>query len=380
MTAKWILPGVLAALVAGACSSSDPDGGEPTGTGAGLRLEEVARLESPVGMATREGDPALYVIEQPGRVRALRDGQLDPRPVLDIGGDVSPGGERGLLGIAFAPDGRHLYLDYTNDSGDTRVAEWSVAADGTVDPDSRRELLAQDQPFANHNGGQLAFGPDGFLYIGLGDGGSGGDPKNNGQDLGTWLGKVLRIDPRPDGGRAYRVPADNPFVDQDGARPEIWAYGLRNPWRFAFDSETGDLWIGDAGQNAWEEVDRQPGDSEGGENYGWNLREGRHDFRRGDVPDDVVEPVLEYRNGQDGCAVIGGTVYRGSQIPDLSGQYLYGDFCDGWINAVPVTGDEVGTPREVLRDVPQLTSFGVDQSGEIYVLSIGGTVYRLTSG
>jgi glucose/arabinose dehydrogenase len=342
-----------------------------------IRLDAVARLSSPVGMTTRKGDPAVYVIEQGGRVRALRNGKLDPAPVLDVSSLIVSGGEQGLLGIAFSPDGRYLYLDYTDTSGDTHIAELAMRGD-RPDPGSRRNLLIVDQPFANHNGGQLAFGPDGYLYIALGDGGSAGDPNGNGQSLGTLLGKILRISPRPSGGRPYGIPADNPFVRRSGARPEIWDYGLRNPWRFSFDPGTGDLWIGDVGQGDWEEIDHEPA-RRGGRNYGWNRREGSHPYQ-GDAPPGAVAPVTEYSHQSGGCTVIGGSVYRGRAIPDLAGAYLYGDYCAGWIRAVPVNRDGgVGDYRDLGVNVRSLTSFGVDQRGELYALSQAGEVYRVLS-
>ncbi len=236
-------------------------------------------------MAVRTGDDSLYVTEQSGRVRAIRDGRLAARPVLDLTADTTAAGEQGLLGLAFAPDGAHLYVDYTDRSGDTHIDEFAM--NGLVaDPASRRNLLVVDQPQPNHNGGQLAFGPDGYLYIGLGDGGAADDegpghaPGGNGQSLETLLGKILRIDPTPTASAPYTVPADNPFVGTSGAKPEIWAYGLRNPWRFSFDADTGDLWIGDVGQNEWEEVDHAPAtngrDAGRGDNFGWNRLEGTH--------------------------------------------------------------------------------------------------------
>ncbi|MEO5876944.1 MAG: PQQ-dependent sugar dehydrogenase, partial [Streptosporangiaceae bacterium] len=318
----------VSGLALGGCSN-DPEPAASTTPAAGpataapapaagkLKLVEVAKADKPVGMALRTGDDTLYVIEQPGRVRAIRDGRLVSAPVLDLTGQVgSEGNEQGLLGLAFSPDGRYVYFDYTGKDGDTRVVEYPVAAGGSIDAGARREVLTQKQPFANHNGGQLAFGPDGFLYIGLGDGGSGGDPQGNGQNLGTWLGKILRIDPR--GGSPYRVPASNPFVKKAGAKPEIWAYGLRNPWRFTFDSQTGDLWIGDVGQDAYEEVDFQPAGSAGGENYGWSAREGSHKFKS-DKPVGK-DPVFDYKLHEgNACSVIAGPVYHGSLLPGLAG-------------------------------------------------------------
>jgi len=298
---------------------------------------------------------------------------MDPNAVLDVSGQVKAGGEQGLLGIAFSPDGRYLYLDFTDSGGDTHIAEFAMRGD-RPDPGSQRNVLTVDQPFANHNGGQLAFGPDGHLYVALGDGGSAGDPNGNGQSLGTLLGKILRIDPRPSGAQPYGIPRDNPFVDRTGARAEIWDYGLRNPWRFSFDPTTRDLWIADVGQGDWEEVDHEPA-GRGGRNYGWNRLEGTHRFN-GDPPAGAVAPVLEYNHDGGACTVIGGSVYRGSAIPDLRGAYLYGDYCLGWVKAVSA-GDRAGASRDLGINVPSLTSFGVDQRGELFVLSGGGQVFRI---
>ncbi|TMR14906.1 PQQ-dependent sugar dehydrogenase [Nonomuraea turkmeniaca] len=333
-----------------------------------LRFRKIGEFEQPVAFAVREGDDRMYVAEQTGRLRTS-----DGKTVIDLSGEVSGGNEQGLLGVAFHPSGRWVYLDWTDAQGHTHVTEW--AYDGSK-ATGRRDVLTQDQPFANHNGGQLAFGPDGYLYIALGDGGGAGDPEGNGQDLGTLLGKILRIDPRVDsrGGRPYTVPEDNPFVGKEGAKTEIWAYGLRNPWRFTFDRDTGDLWIGDVGQNAWEEVDYQPAGSEGGENYGWNLREGDKPFRGGKGRE-LVDPVIVYPLGQDGnCSVIAGYVYRGEKIPWLQGQFLYGDFCAGWIKAGTV--DELEKAAEVGK-VEQLSSFGQGHDGELYALSLRGPLYRI---
>nr|WP_229803475.1 PQQ-dependent sugar dehydrogenase [Planobispora rosea] len=338
----------------------------PAGT-ARPRFTEIARLDMPVAMALRPGDDTLYVAEQSGRLRAITGGEVAEEPVVDLSEEISRGNEQGLLGVAFHPEEDFLYLNWTDRDGHTHVTEW--AFDGRR-ATGRRDVLVQRQPYANHNGGQLAFGPDGHLYIALGDGGSGGDPQGNGQDLGTWLGKILRIDPR---GRPYTVPEDNPFVGEKGAKPEIWSYGLRNPWRFTFDRRTGDMWIGDVGQNAWEEVDFEPA-GEGGRNYGWNLREGRHPFRGG-AKGGTVDPVIEYPLGEGGnCSVIAGYVYRGTKLPGLTGRFLYGDFCAGWIKSAPA--DRPGEGRDVGR-VEQLSSFGQDHDGELYALSLTGPVYRL---
>jgi glucose/arabinose dehydrogenase len=248
--------------------------------------------------------------------------------------------------------------------------------DDRADPASRRDVLVVDQPYANHNGGNLAFGPDGYLYVGLGDGGSGGDPHDHGQSLSTVLGKMLRIDPRPSDARPYTIPPGNPFVGREGARPEIWALGLRNPWRYSFDRATGDLWIADVGQSAWEEIDRQPAGSDGGENYGWNRMEGDHPFE-GDPPPGVVRPVYEYSHDSGGCTVTGGYVYRGRRISGLVGAYVFGDLCLGRLEAIRV--DDGGEVRRRVfgPTVAGLSSFGEDAQGELYAMSLGGALYRI---
>jgi glucose/arabinose dehydrogenase len=343
-----------------------------------VSVEQVATLEQPLALVVRNGDPALYVAEKTGRVMAIRDSEVDPTPVLDLSEAVSLGGEQGLLGLAFSPDGRFLYVNYTDVRGDTRLVEYAMRDDRAV-PSSRRQLLFVDQPYDNHNGGDLVFGPDGYLYIGLGDGGSGGDPHGNAQSLGTLLGKMLRIDPRPAGGDPYTIPPDNPFVDRAGARPEIWAYGLRNPWRYSFDRATGDLWIADVGQSAWEEIDRHPADAPSGANYGWNLVEGSHRYA-GAPPDGAIPPAYEYSHEAGGCVVIGGAVYRGTAIPALTGAYLFADLCRGELEALRLGADGDVEHAMLGPTVPNVSSFGEDADGEIYVLSLGGGVYRLTRG
>ena len=376
---------LLAALlvIGAACRGEDapppppspaPDGSptaSPSPEPVRLRLVKVAGLAQPLAMATRPGDPALYVARKTGQLVALRDGRR--RVVLDLSGEVSQGGEQGLLGVAFSPDGGHLYLNFTDRAGDTHVVEYGMRGEGPA-PGTRREVLAVDQPFSNHNGGHLAFGPDGYLYIGLGDGGSAGDPEGNAQDLGTLLGKLLRIDPRPTGAEPYTIPPGNPFVGRRGARPEIWALGLRNPWRYSFDRETGDLWIADVGQSDREEVNRQPADSVGGENYGWDRLEGTLRFE-GDPPPDAVPPVFEY--GRDvGGTVIGGHVYRGAALPRLQGTYVFGDlFADRLFALRP--RDDGYRFRRLRVGVSNLSSFGEDGEGELYVLSLSNGVFRL---
>jgi glucose/arabinose dehydrogenase len=338
-------------------------------------LVEVASLEQPLAMAVRPGDSALYIAQKTGRIVVLRGRTVDPDPLLDLTHEVSLGGEQGLLGLAFSPDGQELYVNYTDTRGDTHVTGYAMRGN-RVDLGTRRDILVVDQPYANHNGGNLAFGPDGYLYVGLGDGGSGGDPLGNGQSLATLLGKMLRIDPQLSGDAPYLIPPDNPFVGRGDARPAIWAYGLRNPWRYSFDRLTGDLWIGDVGQSAWEEIDRQPSGSSGGENYGWNLMEGSHPFA-GDAPEDAVGPVFEYSQEGGGCTVIGGYVYRGADIARLDGAYLFGDACLGRIEALRVEGGRVVGHRGLGPVLENLSSFGEDADGELYAMSLSGRVYRI---
>jgi glucose/arabinose dehydrogenase len=364
--------------------SSSADSTPPTN----IRAVRVATLDQPLGMAVRPGDVALYIVGKRGMVWALGDGRVDPEPVLDLTGKVSRGSEQGLLGLAFSPDGAYAYVNYTDVNGETKVVEYAWR-DGRADPTSRRLIFFVHQPFPNHNGGDLVFGPDGDLYIGMGDGGSDysrgdpwGDPDRNGQNLGVVLGKMLRIEPRmPDGslppeGAAYAVPPDNPFVARSGARPEIWAYGLRNPWRYSFDRDAGDLWIGDVGAGQREEVDVQEAGSPGGQNYGWNTLEGTVAYRS--PPPDAVPPVYEYNHRGGGCAITGGFVYRGSALASLRGWYVFGDYCSGTIEALPVTGSLGARVYAISGDeVRRLSSFGEDQQGELYALSLAGGVYQL---
>jgi glucose/arabinose dehydrogenase len=362
----------------------------PSGPDA-LALERFATgLSEPIGLTNAgEGSELLYVNERGGRVRVVEpDGALREDPFVDLSRDVVAGGEQGLLGLAFHPDyarNRRLFVAYTAAAdGANTVAELTASADGTrADPASLRVLLAVPDPAGNHNGGQLAFGPDGYLYVALGDGGGANDQFGNGQDPRTLLGTILRldVDPPRESGAAYAIPSDNPFA-ADGAlagqgAPEIWAWGLRNPWRFSFDAEGGDLYIADVGQSAWEEINRQPGDSAGGENYGWSVMEGRHCFRS-DTCDrsPFVEPIAEYSHDQ-GCSVTGGYVYRGAAQPALNGVYLFGDYCSGLIFTLQVDEGTI-TPKVVLESGLQISSFGVDEAGEVYLVSLGdGALYRV---
>ncbi len=345
----------------------------------------AAGLRNPVDVQAPPGDRArLFVVEQAGRIRGLRDGALREPPFLDLAARISAGGERGLLGLAFHPgyaSNRRFFVNYTDPAGDTVIAEFRTSADPDLaDAQSERVLLRVDQPFSNHNGGGLAFGPDGKLYLGLGDGGSGGDPLGNGQSLDTLLGKLLRID--VDAGAPYALPSDNPFANRPGARGEIWAFGLRNPWRFAFDRLTGDLYVGDVGQGRREEIDVGLATRRGGENYGWNVSEGNLCFAPSSGCDTRGQtlPVLEYDHSQ-GCSVTGGVVYRGCRMPGLQGTYFYGDFCTGFVRSFRLEAGRAVDARDWTAGLggglSQVSAFGVDADGEVLVLDYDGELYRL---
>ena len=338
-----------------------------------LTLTEVATMNSPTAGAVGP-DGTLYLAERAGTVHPLTGDGLG-EPVVDLTGETTTDGERGLLGIAFAADGSELYLSFTDSNGDTVVDAVEVA-DGEVVADQRRTVLTQSQPYANHNGGDIHVGPDGMLYIGLGDGGSGGDPLGSGQDRSTLLGALLRID--PGAGDPYAIPEGNPFVDDGDAADEIWAYGLRNPWRFSFDRDTDDLWIADVGQNTREEINWMPAGEGAGANYGWNRMEGTLEFS-GAQPDDHVPPVHEYDLAGGRCAVTGGYVYRGAAIPELAGAYLFSDFCDGAVRAIVVdrSSGEVVDEGELGIGGDAIVSFAQDADGELYVLDLSGSVSRI---
>jgi glucose/arabinose dehydrogenase len=342
-----------------------------------VRLELVARLREPVALAVTEDDTTFYVGERAGRVRAIRDGRLDPRPLLDLTDQVVVEGEGGLLGVALGPDGRHLYVSFTDREHAVRLVE--VAVDGRgVDPASRRDVLTIQQPSIRHHGGNLVFGPDGLLWFGIGDGSPGGDPADAAQSLGVLSGKLLRLDPTPTGSKAYTVPETNPFVTRKGARPEIWAWGLRNPWRFSFDRATRDLWIGDVGQYTVEEVNVIALRRSAGANFGWNRLEGRRRFN-GSPPPRAVPPIHVYHHRNGRCAVIGGHVYRGTQIRGLQGAYIYGDVCDNKIRALARARGGTVRHRDLGLRLPHLVSFAENRAGELYALSMAGGVYRLAA-
>ncbi|MFI1483776.1 PQQ-dependent sugar dehydrogenase [Streptomyces sp. NPDC020747] len=371
-TRSSALVGTICLVASLALTTASAD--EPTAPhqAAKVALKEVATAQNPIAGAAGPGG-TVWIAERAGTVRVLGDKGLS-EPVLDISGDTTTDGERGLLGIAFDKGFAHFYISYTNLEGTSTVDEFAVRH-GKIRPNTRRTVLTQTQPYSNHNGGDIRFGPDGYLYIALGDGGSGGDPHGNGQNLDTLLGKMLRIDPR--GGRPYAIPRDNPFVNDPNARDEIWAYGLRNPWRFSFDARTGDLLIGDVGQSDWEEIDWAPARSRGGENYGWSQMEGTHPFRGGTEPANHVPPVHEYDRTGLGCSVTGGYVYRGKAIPDLRGQYVFSDYCDGTLRTLRMKNGEVTGESDLGVNGGEVISFVQGGDGELYVLAIGGSVSRI---
>lgn len=347
-----------------------------------LALTRIAGgLETPV-QVTHAGDRSsrLFVVEQAGRIRIIRNRRVLARPFLDIRNKVLSGGELGLLSVAFHPryaSNRRFFVNYTTDEGGrlrTVIAEYRVSDNADEADPAERILLEIDQPFRNHNGGLNLFGPDGMLYIGMGDGGSARDPFDNGQRLDTLLGKLLRID--VDGDTPYRVPSNNPFVNRAGARGEIWAYGLRNPWRFSFDRANGRLFLGDVGQNRWEEIDI----IQRGGNYGWRIMEGAHCHipTAGCDQTGLELPIAEYATGQDGCSVTGGFVYRGNRIAALTGRYVFGDYCSGRISVLTETGNRWAMTQALGTDL-RISSFGEDQAGELYVVDHAGAVYQLTN-
>lgn len=353
-----------------------------------VALQPVADVDEPVGMAVRPGDAALYVVGQGGTVFRIAfdaGGAAQVDAVADLTDRTGADGERGLLGIAFSRDGTLAWLDYTDNDGDTVVAEYPVAIDGTFDVGAERVLLHIDQPYPNHNGGDLQLGPDGMLYVAMGDGGSGGDPERRASDPATLLGKLLRIDPAPAGDAPYTIPADNPFATRSmgavAGAPEVWSWGLRNPWRIAFDPVTADLWIADVGQNAVEEIDvvGPSADHPAGwaANFGWSGYEGNDRFND-DVPDpgDLIFPVWMYTHAE-GCSISGGEVYRGTAIAGLTPAYVYSDLCGGTVWAFDVTSGR----NEVLVDgLEQVVAVRTGPDGELYVLQHGGAVGKLVQG
>lgn len=366
------------------CATPKDDAGdvraETTSNDVRLAVEPVASgLDQPVYLTAPAGDPRLFIVEQPGRIRVVENGKLLDKPFLDIVNKVGSGGERGLLSVAFHLQYRSngfLFVNYTDKSGDTRIERYTVSADRNVaDSRSAKLILAIDQPYSNHNGGLNIFGPDGMLYIGMGDGGSRGDPHGNGQNPNVLLGKLLRIN--VDRGDPYLIPAANPYA-RGGGRGEVWAIGLRNPWRFAFDRVSGLLYIADVGQDRFEEVDVVPM-SVAGVNYGWNVMEGASCYRSpGCNQAGLQKPALSYSHENSNCSVIGGFVYRGQKIPEIQGQYFYSDYCNSWLRSFGFADGKVTDRHEwPVGRLGSVVSFGEDSQGEIYICTSSGRVYRI---
>ncbi len=356
----------------------------------GVKLVDVGSFDAPLHVAAPPGDKRrVFVVEQGGTIRVVRAGKRLSRPFLDVRGKVISGGEQGLLSIAFAPDyakTRRFYVNYTDKGGTQSVVEYrrSKSSSDRADASSARLVLRYDDEESNHNGGLIAFGPDRLLYIGAGDGGGADDQhgtRGNAQDLGSLLGKLLRIDPRKSGSKRYRIPPSNPFAGRSGARAEIYSYGLRNPWRFAFDRRTGDLAIADVGQNEIEEIDFATKGKASGANYGWRPLEGTR--RNFDEPaPGAVAPVLELTHADGNCSVTGGHIVRDAGVPALLGRYVYGDLCKGRLRSVKLSAGRADGDAAIpgVKQIEQLASFGEDAAGRVYVVSLSGPVYRFAAG
>jgi glucose/arabinose dehydrogenase len=362
-------------------------------TGSTIALQKLVDLAQPVlAIGAGDGSNRLFIVQKSGRIRVMKNGALLATPFLDISSLVSKGGEQGLLGLAFSPHfatNHRLYVDYTNAAGDTVIREYRTGANpDVVNPATARHVLTVNQPYDNHNGGMLAFGKDGYLYVGMGDGGSGGDPGNRAQNINQLLGKILRIDVNGyTATRGYRIPRGNPYVGRTG-RDEIWQRGVRNPWRFSFDKATGALWIADVGQGSYEEVDRVVRTSTGpgrGVNWGWHVMEGSHCFQpsSGCNRTGKALPLTEYSHAANGrCAVSGGYVYRGTAIAALAGWYVYGDYCSGEVWAVSSTAARPATPVTLLGagSGRLISAFGQGDDNELYLCDLNGTVYKVVPG
>jgi glucose/arabinose dehydrogenase len=379
--APRVIAGLAYAAVTAAVGCRGYSSGPPLPDG--LQLVQVAAgLSDPVYLTAPADDSRLFIVEQAGRIRVVRAGALLPQPFLDITAKVSSGGERGLLSTAFHPSygtNGYFYVNYTDLAGDTRVERYrvSTANPDVADPASAQLVLTVAQPYANHNGGLVMFGPDGLLYVGMGDGGSGGDPHGYGQSKATLLGKLLRLDVDNAAGAPYAIPATNPFVGEAASRGEIWALGLRNPWRFAFDRTAGLLYVADVGQSSLEEISVVPADR-GGVNYGWKVLEGSACFGAASCNAQGMErPAVEYSHAE-GCSVTGGFVYRGHRVPGVVGHYFYSDYCSGFLRSFRYADRSATEKRQWdVGDVGSVVSFGEDAARELYVLSANGRVYRL---
>ncbi|HYN80076.1 MAG TPA: PQQ-dependent sugar dehydrogenase [Gemmatimonadaceae bacterium] len=345
-----------------------------------VRLEQVGdRFRSPVFITSPPGDSRLFVVEQAGRIRVLKQGRVLDQPFLDISARVRSGGEQGLLSMAFHPDygtNRWFYVNFTDRNGDTHIERFTASANADVaDLGSMLLVLKIDQPYSNHNGGLVMFGPDGMLYIGMGDGGSGGDPQGNGQNPRALLGKMLRVNVSR--AEPYTIPAGNPFANGQRGAPEVWATGIRNPWRFSFDRSANLLYIGDVGQNRQEEINVAPA-SRAGINYGWNIMEGSSCFRSSSCDRDGLHaPAVSISQSDGACSVIGGYVYRGRRIPEIVGHYFYSDYCAGWLRSFRYQNGAAADRRSwKIQDIGNVVSFGEDSSGELYIVAENGRIYR----
>ena len=371
-------------LALSACTSgSDSTDPAPLPTDFRLALQEAASgLNNPVYLTSPSGDARLFVVEQPGRIRIVENGQLLPAPFLDISSRVSTGGERGMFSVAFHPQytaNGFFYVYFTGPSGELRIERFTVSSNANqANASSAKVILTVLHPRPNHNGGLAMFGPDGMLYLGLGDGGGGGDPDLNGQNQTTLLGKILRIDVST--GDPYSIPPGNPFFGRSDARQEIWAIGLRNPWRFAFDREAGTLYVADVGQGAREEVNVVTA-TRAGVNYGWNILEGSECFvSPGCATQGLELPVLEYGHENGQCSITGGFVYRGAAMPELAGTYFYADYCAGWVKSFKYDGSASDKREWNLGAIGSITSFGEDSAHELYLTSSNGRVYKFVRG
>jgi glucose/arabinose dehydrogenase len=386
---------VLVGLVAAGCSDDNdnasssttqlvsPDGGGSEAARArGVRLRKVGTFAAPTYVTAPKGDRSrLFVVERGGTIRIVENGRKLARPFLDISSGVRTDGERGLLSMAFAPDYASsglFYVYFVDRGGDIHIQEFKRSANANVaDPASRRNLMTVEHSrFSNHNGGQLQFGPDGFLYAGFGDGGGAGDPFRSAQDLSKSLGKIIRIDPHAAGGRPFGIPSGNPFRGRAGARPEIWVYGVRNPWRFSFDRRTGAMVIADVGQDSQEEVDFSRKGKSRGRNYGWSVFEGRRRYRSGSAPG-AVRPNLVKTHSSGWCSITGGYIVRDRSLRGVYGRYVYGDLCKSGIRSVKLVPGGARGDRGLGVSVSQLVSFGEDAAGHVYAVSLNGPVYRL---
>jgi len=387
---KAIATAIAGVCLVGACRDSEPrearaaisGGGEGQSARNTLRLEALGgRFREPVHLASPSGDSRLFVVEQAGRIRVVKSGTTLPQSFLDISERVRSGGEQGLLSMAFHPDYRrngYFYVNFTNRQGHTHVERFKVSSNPDVaDEASARLIIMIEQPYSNHNGGLVMFGPDGMLHIGMGDGGSGGDPHNNGQNPRALLGKMLRLD--VDRGDPYAIPSDNPFASGAAGRREIWATGIRNPWRFSFDRTAGIMYIADVGQNEKEEINAVPA-NRAGVNYGWKIMEGDECYRSSDCRRAGLQmPVITYGRSGGACSVTGGLVYRGKRIPAIQGHYFYSDYCAGWLRSFHYQNGAATDRREwnTGPEIGNVTSFGEDSAGDIYIVTQGGRIYRV---